>query len=328
MLAMNSDIYCIQEVSNTVANPSIATLVSLLGSDSWEGRIVPSSPEECDQRQGIIYKKSKVEYVSASQLNSGNPAQGNSYSYNWSGGRYPALYNVNLVAGNVLIPLLLINIHAKAEDGSAMSYTRRLGGSEALKTILDGVNFNSKNLVVIGDFNDHLIGTTSNTCGCSVSPYQNFMDDQASYSGVTKEIIDANWAQPLIENIIISNELAGNYISGSAVQEVAVPQNISSYYNTTSNHLPVSAVFQFSVLENREYLDAESFWAIYPNPVRDELRFDTRGLENDAVVEIYDLTGRRMRYEKIDADTVGVTGLPSGIYIVKAGKKCARFVKE
>ncbi|MGK4568354.1 hypothetical protein [Flavobacterium sp. 3HN19-14] len=126
MLAMNSDIYCIQEITNTVANPSIATLVSLLGSDVWEGRIVPGNTDECDQRQAIIYKKAKVQFVSASQLSSGGASQGNSYYYNWTSGRFPALYNLNLLAGNNVIPVAVINIHAKAEDDVAASYTRRL----------------------------------------------------------------------------------------------------------------------------------------------------------------------------------------------------------
>lgn len=329
MLAMNSDIYCIQEVTNSVANPSIATLVSLLGSDQWEGRIVPATTDDCDQWQGIIYKKAKVQFVSSALLNNGNAAQGNSYFYNWSGGRYPAVYNVNLVSGTTLVPVSLVNIHAKAEDGNAMSYTRRLGASQALKTILDGANYNTKNLILIGDFNDYLVGTTSNACACTVSPYDNFVDDAANYNCITKNITDANttWGvHPIIENIVISNELSGNYISNNAAQEVAVSQSISNYLNTTSNHLPVSATFQFSVLANPEFSLAQRPWAIYPNPVKEELQFDA--VENNDAMAIYDLTGRQMRFEKKNATTVGVAALPSGIYILKVGDRCARFVKE
>jgi len=65
MLAMDSDIYCIQEISNTTLNPTINSLVSLMGSDDWGGTIVPASTGDCNQRQGIIYKKSKVQFVSA-----------------------------------------------------------------------------------------------------------------------------------------------------------------------------------------------------------------------------------------------------------------------
>jgi len=332
MLSMNSDIYCIQEISNSVTNPSIATLVSLLGNDQWDGRIVPSITGDCDQRQGIIYKKSKVQFVSAALLSSGNASQGNSYYYNCANGRYPALYNLNFVAGNTMVPLSIVNIHAKAEDGDTMSYTRRLGASQALKTILDGAQYNTKNLILIGDFNDYGIGTTSNTCGCTVSPYENFIDDTGDYNCITKDLIDADLTfgtHPIIENIVISNELFENYISNSSAQELSVSQDIGNYFNTTSDHLPVSATFQFAVLENPEFSYAQgSSWAIYPNPVKDELKFDATGLELNTVTEIYDLTGRLMRYEKIDANTVNVTTLPTGIYILKMGNRFGRFVKE
>lgn len=332
MLSMNSDIYCIQEVTNSVSHPSIATLVSLLGSDQWEGRIVPGSTDDCDQSQGIIYKKAKVQFVNAALLNNGNATQGNSYYYNWSGGRYPALYNVNLVSGTTLVPVSLVNIHAKAEDGNAMSYTRRLGASQALKAILDGANYNAKSLILIGDFNDYLVGTTSSACACTASPYENFMADAANYNGITKDITDANttWGtHPIIENIVISNELFGNYIPSNAAQEVAVAQGIGNYLNTTSNHLPVSATFQFSVLGNPEFPQTQrNPWAIYPNPVKEELQFDASGIGNNEAVAVYDLTGRQMRCEKRNANTVGVAGLPSGIYILKVGDWSGKFVKE
>lgn len=327
MLAMDSDIYCIQEVSNLLTNPSIPALVALMGSDVWEGRIVYPNAVDCDQRQGIIYKKARVQYVYSAMLSSGSPAQGNSYYYNWSSGRYPARYDVNLVSGANLVPLTIINIHAKAEDGDAASYTRRLGGSEALKTILDGSTYNSKNLVLIGDYNDLLVGTTSTSCSCTDSPFKNFMDDTTNYTPTTQYLNDEHWNRPLIENIILSNELSSNYIMNSTAQEVATAQSISNYYNTTSDHLPVSARFLFSTLATPSYSAPNSF-AIYPNPVTNELTFEGTTLEEDAAITVYDLMGRQMRFEKINAHTINVAALPSGIYILKVGSRLGRFVKK
>lgn len=331
MLAMNSDVYCIQEISNTVANPTIETLVSLLGSDQWGGTIVPSNTGDCNQRQGIIYKKSKVQFVNAAQLSSGSAAQGNTYYYNWSSGRYPALYTVNFIAGNVLIPVSLINIHAKAEDDNAMSYTRRQGGSEGLKTILDGANYNTKNLIVIGDFNDYLTGTSSSACQCTVSPYNNFMEDTSHYTGITRNIIDVDtrWGtRPIIENIIISDELTDNYVANSVAQNVNVRQTISNYYNTTSNHLPVTASFQFSTLSTPENAYTANSLTVYPNPVKDVLNVSTTGLLNDTVTAIYDLTGRQVLYGKLSENTINVSTLPTGIYILKIDNRIAKFVKQ
>jgi hypothetical protein len=325
MLSMNSDIYCIQEVSNTVSSPSIATIVSLLGSDEWEGQIVPSTTGDCDQRQGIIYKKSRVQFVSSTQLSSGNSEQGNTYFFNWSNGRYPALYNVNLLAGNTSVPVSIVNIHAKSEDGNAMSYTRRLGASEALKTILDGSGYNTKNLMVIGDFNDYLIGTSSIACECSVSPYQNFMDDTEHYNGITQSVTSVWNGSPIIENVIISDELFGNYVSASAAQEVGVAQSISNFYGTTSDHLPISTMFQFEVLGDQDFAQ-QSVLALYPNPVKDFLKFAAS--TDEQLTGIYDLMGRQMNCDQTNDNTVDVRALPSGIYILKVGKRYGRFVKE
>ena len=327
LLAMDSDIYCIQEVANLSTNPSIPALVALMGSDVWEGNIVYPNAVDCDQRQGIIYKKARVQYVYSTLLSSGSPAQGNSYFYNWSSGRYPARYDVNLVSGSNLVPMTIVNIHAKAEDGDAGSYTRRLGASEALKTILTGSTYNTKNLVLIGDYNDYLFGTSSIACGCTDSPFKNFMDDTANYTATTQYLNDAHWNRPLIENIMLSNELSANYFMNSTAQEIAAVQSISNYYNTTSDHLPVSARFQFSTLAAPSYAVPTSF-AIYPNPVTAELTFEGTSLEEDAAITIYDLMGRQMLFEKTTTHTVNVGTLPSGIYILKVGNRFGRFVKD
>lgn len=324
MLSMNSDIFCLQEVSSASVIP---TLVSLLGSSEWAGALVPAGAADCEQKQGIIYKKSRIQLVSSTLLSSGNAAQGNSYYYNWSSGRYPALYNLNLNAGTNLIPVALIDIHAKAEDGDATSYTRRLGGSQALKTILDGASYNSKNVILVGDFNDFLSGTSSTACSCTLSPYKNFVDDTANYTSITQNLTDVHWSRPLIEHFILSNELSDNFVAGSAAQEVAVSQNISNYFNTTSNHLPVSARFQFDFLGNTQFSINQRSWTLYPNPVKDALQFDAKGIENDAAA-VYDLTGRQIFCKKINANTLDVAHLPVGTYVLKVGGRVGRFVKE
>ena len=327
MVMMDSDVYALQEVSNTISNPTIESIVTLLGSDVWGGAIVPTSTGDCTQRQGIIYKKSKVQFVSAYELSSGNAAEGNSYYYNWSSGRYPSVYNVNFIAGSTLLPVSLVNIHAKAEDGNPASYTRRLGGSEALKEILDGSDYNTKNLILIGDYNDYLVGTTSNFCGCSDSPYKNFMDDPASYTGVTTDIIDVNTdfgTHPLIENIIISDELTANYLNSA--QDVEVLQAISDYGYTTSNHLPVTAVFDFSSLSTPN--QSVKKWAIYPVPAKEVLNVTFSSEMNGAIIEIYDVTGRKMYSGALTGNTIDVSSFPTGLYLLKAANATAKFVKE
>jgi len=321
MLAMDSDIYCVQEVSNTPATQTITNLVALLGESQWEGKIVPLNTGECNQRQAIIYKKARVQFVGSGELSSGGAAEGNSYYYNWTSGRYPALYNVNLVAGSNLVPLSIVNIHAKSEDGAASSYTRRLGGSEGLKTILD-YNFDTENLLLIGDFNDYLVGTTSTACNCSLSPYKNFMDDQ-NYIGLTQSVTGV-WGNPLIENMIISDELGGNYIPGSVAQETFLPDVISNYYGTTSDHLPVSVSFQFPTLSNPTFAAQEKL-RVFPNPVKDRLHLTN----NESVrPQVFDIAGRRIDCHWIDGQTLDTSLLPAGIYLLRSGHAAVKFIKE
>lgn len=330
MRSINADVYCIQEVVNTPSVPSIATIVSLLGSE-WAGAIVPANTGDCNQRQGIIYKKARVQLVSSQELNSGQGAQGNSYYYNWTSGRYPALYNVNFISGNTKIPVSLINIHAKSEDNDIRSYNRRTGAAEGLKILLDEPNYNTKNVVVIGDFNDYLSGTTSSACNCTVSPYNNFTQDTSNYTGITKDITDVDTRygiHPIIENIIISNELVANYVANSAAQETSVARTISNYYNTTSDHLPVSAQFQFTILDTPDVTYIENSWKLYPNPVKDVLNISSPESLNNAATEIFDITGRQILHGKLNNNTINVSSLPTGIYIVKIGNRSGRFIKE
>jgi hypothetical protein len=55
--------------------------------------------------------------------------------------------------------------------------------------------------------------------------------------------------------------------------------------------------------------------SIYPNPVRDILYLQTDGKWTKA--EIYDISGRIMRSVTLDSQSIDVSGLDSGTYIIK-----------
>ncbi len=241
--AIQPDIIALQEVGTSSVYATIDTLVKKLG-DEWEGSIRPTYNDNCGQNLGIIYKKSKIQLISSTLLNSGISSQGNSYYYNWSNGRYPVLFNVNVVSGSNLIPLSIINMHAKAMSDET-SYTRRKGASEGLKAILDGSVFNTKNIIIVGDFNDYLIGSQCSTCGDS--PYKNFVDDSENYQGLTSGLINPYFYNPVIDHIMISNELFNNYVQNSSMLEIGATNTVANYRYTTSDHTPISAVFAFQV---------------------------------------------------------------------------------
>lgn len=248
--AMNADVVAMQEIGTSSSYATIDTLVKRLG-DEWAGSIVPWSADNCDQNQAIVYRKSKVQLVSASLMtNAGS-------SYNWSGGRFPVLYNLNLIAGTNTIPVALINIHAKA-TGDESSYSRRKAASESLKALLDGSTYNTKNVILLGDYNDYLTGTQCKSCSPAVSPYNNFVLDTENYKGLTGDLWDNNYNSPVIDNIIISNELFANY-TNTVLRETVAAQTVSSFTSTTSDHYPVSAVFGFAGGSGGENTGCENF---------------------------------------------------------------------
>ncbi|MDD4993823.1 MAG: choice-of-anchor J domain-containing protein [Paludibacter sp.] len=236
---LNSDLIALQEVGTSSTYTTIDTLVRRLGSE-WGGNIIPYYNSNCGQNQGIIYKKSKVQPVSASLITNGGA------SYDWSSGRYPALYEVNLVVGSNLVPVSFINIHSKAMS-DADSYTRRRNASIGLKALLDGSTYNTKKIILLGDFNDYLIGTQCSTCSPLESPYKNFMDDTDNYKCLTSGLYDTSYSSPVIDNIIISNELVDNYKQNSTIRETTATQTITNYISTTTDHTPVSASFSITV---------------------------------------------------------------------------------
>lgn len=229
--AMDADVVALQEVGTSSSYATIDTLVSLLG-EAWGGSIAAHDYSNCGQNQAIIYKKSKIQLVNASLITNGG-----SY-YNWSSGRYPALYNLLLLTGENPVPVSLINIHAKASS-DASSYERRQGASTGLKALLDGSDFNTKAIILTGDYNDYLTGTQCHSCG-SESPYKNFTDDTENYMGLTYGLISPGYNNPLIDNIIISDELFNSYVSNSVKLETAATQSVNNYAYTTSDHTPVS----------------------------------------------------------------------------------------
>jgi endonuclease/exonuclease/phosphatase family metal-dependent hydrolase len=314
---MNSDLVALQEVGTSNSYKTMDTIVKRLGSE-WAGSIMPWKVGNCYQNQAIIYKKSRVNFVNALLITNGGS------SYDWSSGRFPALYNVNFVAGDEQIPVTFINIHAKAYADEA-SYNRRKNASEALKNALDASIYSTKKMVILGDFNDYLYGTQCKTCG-GISPYKNFMDDPANYKGVTAEFSN------LIDNIIISNELFDDYVSNSVFMEVSATQTIPNYKNTTSDHTPVSIIFRFPNDVSITEMPVYSSFSVFPNPTTGELRI-TVSVERYAVsdIDIYDIYGKKISSHHLITSSshhlINIAHLHAGIYFLKIGNETVKVIK-
>jgi endonuclease/exonuclease/phosphatase family metal-dependent hydrolase len=321
---MNSDLLALQEVGTSNLYTTMDTLVRRLGNE-WAGDIVPWRVGNCNQNQGIIYKKSKVKLINSSLVINGG------FSYDWSSGRFPALYNVNFVVGDEQIPITFINIHAKAYSDQE-SYKRRRDASIALKDALDGSIYSTEKLLIIGDFNDYLIGTTCNSCG-GVSPYQNFMNDVAHYKGVTSELTTPY--TPTIDNIIISYQLFDNYLPNSAFREVDATQTIPNYRSTTSDHTPVSITVRLPNGVSVADTPAQPAFSVYPNPTTGELTIDMGDTGYETMrYEICDMYGRNVSYKQVSSlksqnlISINISHLSAGIYFMKVDNQIVKIVKQ
>jgi len=302
---MNSDLVALQEVGTSYLYTTIDTLVRRLGSE-WGGMIVPWNANNCSQNQGIVFKKSKISLIKSELIKNGGIA------YNWSSGRFPVLYEVNFVVNERQFPVSFINIHAKAY-ADVESYTRRKNASAELKYLLDGYDYNSKRLIILGDFNDYLKGTTCNSCG-GISPYKNFMDDIHNFKGISADL-------KTVDHIIISNELFSSY-TDTIFREYSATQTIPNYYATTSDHIPTSAIFH--IAENLRITDLteDETFRVYPNPTTGVLYIQSSKFKVQGV-GIYDVYGRIIKHRSAEPQpqptyrSYDLTVLQAGVYFVK-----------
>jgi hypothetical protein len=234
-----------------------------------------------------------------------------------------------LIVESKQIPVSFINIHAKAFSDEA-SYARRRDASIGLKNLLDGSAYNTKKLVIIGDFNDYLKGTQCGTCG-GISPYKNFMDDVDNYKGLTTALIHPYYGSPTIDNVIISNELFDSYLNNSALTETSATQTIPNYYSTTSSHYPVSVMFRITENSNIIDMPTTSSLKVYPNPTTGELIIENNELTINKI-EIIDLSGKTIKQFNQSTNKVNVSDIANGVYFIKIetgkGIVIQKIVKE
>jgi len=95
-------------------------------------------------------------------------------------------------------------------------------------------------------------------------------------------------------------------------------------YNSENQR--VNAIFVQSSKTGIENIKTQNM-QIYPNPVRDEL-FIQREIGVDRI-EIYDIAGKQMFTGNLtNNNSINVSKLPAGIYVLKIGNHSEKFVKE
>ena len=197
-----------------------------------------------EQKLAVIYKTSVVNVRSAQVILGEDDSD--------FAGRPPLRLDLRVTNNNGKdLELVAIVLHMKAEtDPGTADYDRRKAAGAELKQYLDA-NLTSTRFIVLGDWNDDtdvliVKDTTTNTY--LPSPYQNFVDDSANYTFLTRPLSLADQGSTtsfknVIDHQLASNELADSYVANSAM---ILHPNITSYGTTTSDHYPVVSRFDFS----------------------------------------------------------------------------------
>jgi hypothetical protein len=267
MKTVNADIYGVEEIADDNAfNTLVSSLTGYdkIVSDRWSHSFDAPDPNFPPQKVGFIYNTSTVQVVSSrvmfaqlyDSVRAGNTALlpgyptsgGNTPANFWSSGRLPFMVTFDVTINGFKKRIRVIDIHAKSGSAQA-DYDRRKYDVKVLHDSLVA-NYANDNIILVGDYNDDVdvsIGAPTNT----ESTFKVFVDDAANFNALTYSISQAGAvsfpnSSSFLDHIITSNELTDPYIPNSIAIEDARTY-ISSYINTTSDHLPVSARFLLSV---------------------------------------------------------------------------------
>ena len=116
--------------------------------------------------------------------------------------------------------------------------------------------------------------------------------------------------------------------------------NTAMFYVNTSNGemkyigklldriVEVSALFAVQTVTPQGIATAQAAeLSVYPNPAKDQLHVN--GVENGTMLLVYDMTGKIVAQQTATENTViNVSGLNKGVYVVAAGERKIKFVKE
>ncbi|OXG04481.1 putative secreted protein (Por secretion system target) [Flavobacterium araucananum] len=344
MNKLNADVYVVQEVSDEISLNDLITQISINGktfdktiSPRWSYSFKADDPNFPPQKLVVLYntktvtvKNTRVMFQDLSdQIQNGTTTipdypGGNSKSF-FSSGRLPYMVQIETNIGGVKKLLNLVDLHARANSGSDISkYNMRKYDAQVLKDSLDRYYANS-NLILLGDYNDDV---KASVIAPNPSSYKMFVDDTTNYTALTLGISQAGAFSYLsssgfLDHITISNELNDEYIQNSI--GVYDPRaDIFDYVNTTSDHGPVIARFEFKGNLSTIDYELKNGYLVnaYPNPARDVVNVVVKtNSDKKLKLKFYDVSGHLVSNpveinatQDLNTTVVPVSHLQTGIY--------------
>ena len=259
---MNMDVVGFEEMSNDVALDSLIKKLpgkAAVVSNRWSYSFDPPSPTFPPQKVGFIYDTAVLKLVSSRAMFTGlydsvranqttvlNDYPTGSGSSFWSSGRLPFMATFNATVQGVTKQIRMIVLHGKAL-GDLESFQRRQYDARVLRDSLERY-YKDDNIIMVGDYNDRMVGSIYTAS--SISPYLPFLNNPND-SVLTYQLDAAGTSSfiggtGMIDHIMITNELQGNYIPGSVDIEPANTYITNYNATTASDHLPVVSRFSFT----------------------------------------------------------------------------------
>lgn len=222
------------------------------------------APYSQTQKTGFIYNTDIVEFVRAGFLFT---------TGDWASGRFPLGFEFDVYQGDEPKRVLAVNLHMKATTSSVRrnDYDRRLADAQQLHQHVSS-ELRDVKLIILGDWNDDVVRSTVDNL---VTPFITFVNDP-DYRFVSESLTRAGQAsylsRSMIDHILIARPLFAYHMDGT--ERVVRQTGITNYENTTSDHYPVEARFDFT----RTLTSTPTFTApeatslsVFPSPARDRV---------------------------------------------------------
>jgi hypothetical protein len=299
------------------------------------------------QKMAYVYRYSMIEAIQfKGLLRSSSSAYGN-----WASGRFPYMMEAKMKPSGSFSgfqeSVFFIGLHGKSGD-TAQDHARRKAAAKELKDTLD-LQFNSAQVILVGDFNDDLDATISKEVSPNVSAYDDIVRDSTDndrYISISLPLSRANYNSVIgyadvVDHIIISNELEQRYLQGSVQILEDIINWIPQYATTTSDHYPLWCRFSSANLQTSiRSLPSGStpVFRILGNPASDLLHLEIIAEPNPVQIFLIGSDGKILfrrtipnEMKSLISEEIDLQPFPAGYYFVRCsnGKKVSilPFVK-